>query len=57
MYSLAIILSLLHAQYALPTLGTPQGSNATSAPSYRPLVLKVGTPLVLRVGTPFVVKG
>jgi 3-keto-L-gulonate-6-phosphate decarboxylase len=54
----AIILSIiLHAQIALPVLGSTQGSTAApTVTNYRPIVLEVGKPLVLRVGTPVVIR-
>jgi 3-keto-L-gulonate-6-phosphate decarboxylase len=54
----AIILSIiLHAQIALPVLGSAQGSTAApTVTNYRPIVLEVGKPLVLRVGTPVVIR-
>jgi hypothetical protein len=52
----AIILSIiLHAQIALPVLGSTQGSNAApTVTNYRPWILVPGRPVVLVPGRPLV---
>lgn len=42
---------LLHAQMALPAMGSTQGSPVATVASFQPVVLEPGKPLVLKAGT------